>query len=402
MSSDLESRLTKALLGLPGSSDESERAARRAALAAVPRERPRRRLFPRRTLALAAALAILLAAGAAALAAIGHIEVRLGAAKHPAHRPTPTQLALPHGANGFSVFAAGRLWLATREGVQIQGLGASAVALSPRALYVAVGLESQLVAMAPNRHQAWAHPTRGSVVAAAWSPDGLKIAYVVARPQFTAPRGNELHVIEGDGDHDQLIDAGVSAVTPSWRADALAFAYVGAGGRAIVYDLGHRSRRVLVPPVGCGAVRHVAFAPAGRALALLSRSRVLLDAGRPRLACSADPGVATYSDLVWISESEFVASGRPSHSQHPYLRRWLVLHGHVLGGGAAACTPSPVVALSASPSSGRLAIAMRDRAGLQIEELRASSKWGDCPEVRTRSPLLRVSGGPRRAQLAWR
>src|SRR4029078_131041 len=82
-----------------------------------------------------------------------------------------------------------------------------------------------------------------------------------------------LHVIYGNGIHDTLIDRSVRAVRPTWRADSLAFAYVGGGGRAIVYDLGHQSREVVAvePPVPA-----VAFAPSGDALALRGTSGVSL------------------------------------------------------------------------------------------------------------------------------
>ena len=74
-----------------------------------------------------------------------------------------------------------------------------------------------------------------------------------------------LHVIYGNGIRDTTIDRSVRAVKPSWRADSLAFAYVGGGGRAVLYDVGHESRQVvgIHPPVTT-----VAFAPSGDALAL--------------------------------------------------------------------------------------------------------------------------------------
>ncbi len=78
----------------------------------------------------------------------------------------------------------------------------------------------------PDGRRAWSHPTPGPVVAAAWAPNPIVIAYVVRRGG-----ANELHVIEGDGDRDQLVDADVAPVRPSWRADTQALAYVGRDGR---------------------------------------------------------------------------------------------------------------------------------------------------------------------------
>ena len=64
-------------------------------------------------------------------------------------------------------------------GFRLQGLPVTSAALSPRALYVAAGIGDSLVAMAPNGRTAWSHPAGGTVVAIAWAPDGLRIAYVV-------------------------------------------------------------------------------------------------------------------------------------------------------------------------------------------------------------------------------
>jgi len=150
----------------------------------------------------------------------------------------------------------------------LQGLSATAVALSPHALYIAAGIHNSLVAMAPDGRKAWSHPAGGKVVAIAWRPDGLEIAYVVRSGHRLA-----LHLIYGNGKRDMLIDRSVRAIRPSWRADSLALAYVGAGGKAIVYDLGHRSRRVATvePPVS-----GVAFAPKGPALAVATPGDVWL------------------------------------------------------------------------------------------------------------------------------
>ena len=64
---------------------------------------------------------------------------------------------------------------------------------------------------------------------------------------------------------------------PSWRADNLAVAYVGGGGRAVVYDLGHKTHQV----AGTAApVTRVAFAPTGSTLAVATPNSVLLGAKR--------------------------------------------------------------------------------------------------------------------------
>jgi hypothetical protein len=131
-----------------------------------------------------------------------------------------------------------------------------------------VGIGHSLVAMAPSGRLAWAHPAGGTVVAVAWAPDAIRIAYVVhAGHRFV------LHVIWGTGTHDTVIDRSVRPVRPSWRADSLALAYVGAGGKAIVYDLGHRTHSV---PASAAPITRLAFAPVGRTLVLATPSALLV------------------------------------------------------------------------------------------------------------------------------
>jgi hypothetical protein len=353
---------------------------------------------------LVAASLVLLAIGAAALAAIG-VEVRLGPARREI-RTTNSLLELPRGAHGFAVFARGKLWLATRAGVQVQGLGVSAVSLSPRARYVAVGLGRQLVAMAPNGRHAWARSARGRVLAASWSPDGLKIAYVVQRASERSAHRNELHLIEGDGDHDRVLDVGVSLVAPSWRADSLAVAYVSTGGRTIVYDLGHLSRQLLLTRCASpGPVRALAFAPAGSKLAALTQTGVLLSTrNRRRAECRLLPDVPALTGIAWLDRQTFVTSEPVAASVRAsgQLRRWVTDgRGRLLSGGTV-CGPAGIVAIAAAPSGARVALAIRNRpATLDVREVQPGSSWGSCPPLpeSQRLLVLRRAGS---AELFWR
>jgi hypothetical protein len=172
----------------------------------------------------------------------------------------------------------GRLSVVTRSGFRLQGQLASAAALSPHALYVAAGIRNTLVAIAPDGRRPWSHVAGGTVMSIAWAPDGLRIAYVVrTRKRFPYT----LHVIWGNGTHDTVVDRSALPITPSWRADSLAFAYVGSGGRPIVYDLAHASRRVIA--VQGGNVIRLAFAPAGDALAINTLRRTVLVGKRRKL-----------------------------------------------------------------------------------------------------------------------
>ena len=255
MSSELERRLESVLAEAPEPDPGAgEEALHRALRALHPVAAPRRGLRAA-ALALAAAV-VLLVIAAGSLAAAGALHVSIGAKSKPP--PPAPELSMPKGANGVAAIVNGRLSVVTRAGRT--EVPASAAALSPRALYVAVGSGDSLVAIAPDGRRAWSHPAGGKVVAIAWAPDGFRIAYVVQ-----AGRRFVLHVIYGNGVNDTPIDRSVRAVKPSWRADSLAFAYVGGGGRAVVYDIGHESRRVIAihPPVTA-----LAFAPSGDALAL--------------------------------------------------------------------------------------------------------------------------------------
>jgi hypothetical protein len=267
MSSDLERRLEAMFADSPEpEAGAGEEALHRALRALHPVHTPRRGL---RTGVLAFAGAIvLLVIAAGSLGAAGALHVSFGtkAKKPPA---ASMQLRLPRGADGILAIVDGRLSVVTKTGFRLEGFQASAATLSPHAVYVAAGIRNSLVAMAPDGRRPWSHPAGGRVVAIAWAPDAIRIAYVVhVGHRFV------LHLIWGTGTNDTIIDTSVRPVTPSWRRDSLAFAYVGAGGKAIVYDLGHRSRKVA--PGSPQDVTQVAFASSDERLALLGRNRVLV------------------------------------------------------------------------------------------------------------------------------
>lgn len=359
--SRLEGRLAAELRRLPGASDEVEERARRAALAAlVPA--PRRRLL-RPLLAAVAAALLLLGLGAAALARIGALH--LTAAPRRAAAPAVEQLRLPPGARAAMVVVGGRLWLTSRSGTRIERLPVTTAALSPHALYVAAGIGRSLVVMAPDGRRAWAVPTRGPVASIAWAPSGLRLAYVVR-----TTRGAELRTIEGDGDHDRLLDAGVRPVQPSWRADSLALAYVGRGGRGVVYDLAHAERRVVAP---CArAVAQVAYAPSGDALALVGRTAAAVAAGGGA-RCSSVAAVAA----AWVG-SRLVLSVPARGDESAELT--------LFGGGGAVPVPGLGAWALAPAPHGLVALALA-RAGT-VSIVTAEPPAGGA--FRTGATLLRV------------
>lgn len=265
MSSELESRLEGVFAEAPEPDPGAEQKALHRALRALQPASPAHRGLRTAVLAFAA-LVVLLVIAAGSLAAAGALHVSIGAKPKP--HPKVTPLVLPRGANGVAAIVDGRLSVATNDGLGLQGRPVDAAALSPRSLYVAAGIGKSLVAMAPNGRTAWSHPAGGKVVAIAWAPDGFRIAYVVH-----AGRRFVLHVIYGNGIDDTTIDRSVRPVTPSWRADSVALAYVGGGGRAVLYDIGHGKHTV----VGTASpVTRLAFATVGGKLAVATPSSVLV------------------------------------------------------------------------------------------------------------------------------
>lgn len=236
MPNELEQRLA-ATLRRPRPTRDATARARAAALATLPPARGRSIGW---IAALAAAVLLaVVGVAAGALAASGKLHVALGRRRVVA--PAPARLTVPPHTHGIALVVGGKLWLATRRGMRIEGMPVSAAELSPRALYAVVGLGTSLVALAPGGRHAWSHQTGGRVVAAAWSPDGLEIAYVVH-----ARSGTQLRVIEGDGDHDRLIDGHVAAEKPIWRSDSLAITYF-RPHHVVVADFRQGTRRVIGP-----------------------------------------------------------------------------------------------------------------------------------------------------------
>jgi hypothetical protein len=265
MSSELERRLEGLLAEAPEPDPGAGEEALHRSLRALQPVAPSHRGLRTAVLVFAAA-AVLLAIAAGSLAAAGALHVSFGA-KHK-QRPVRSQLSLPKGASGIAALLDGRLSVVTKGGIRLQGLPATAVALSPNALYVATGIGRSLVAMAPGGRRVWSQPARGKVVAISWAPDAIRIAYVVRVGHRYA-----LHVIWGTGTHDTTIDRSVRAVRPSWRADSLALAYVGGGGKVIVYDLGHKKHSVL----GSAApITRVAFSPRGKTLLAATPGSLLM------------------------------------------------------------------------------------------------------------------------------
>jgi hypothetical protein len=240
----------------------------------------------------------------------------------------------------------------------------------------------------------------GRIVAAAWAPDALQIAYVIARPGR-----DELRVIEGDGDHDRFVDAAVAPVRPSWRSDSLALAYVGAGGKPVVYDIAHASRRVVGLGVcsALGPVRTVAFAPRGPRLAFASRNAIWVSRGVGRSRCQSTAGKYATTGIGWLADGDLVSARRPLRGGrgYPAVVRHELRRDGSFGRAVLAFTPSAPAALAVSPQSAQVVVVLATRAGFDIVTADAPPANGFAA-FRTRRVLLHVDGTSPITALSWR
>lgn len=396
MSSETESKLSELFAHLPQPDPEvSERALARA-LAALPTQARRSDRSARALAFLVAAAVALLAAAAGALAAVGALHVSFGQAKHQAKRSqtaAQAQLTVPAGAHGIAATVSGRLWLTTSNGLRLQGLPVTAAAISPHALYVAVGIGNSLVAMAPDRRRAWSYPTPGRVASIAWAPDALRIAYTV-----NVNGHLRLYAIEGNGRGNQLVDAAVRSTRPTWRADSLALAYIAAGGRPVVYDYGHNAHSVISSPAARNAT-FLAFASHGNELALATPNRVVLwrAAGRARSAAFGDASIA---GLGWIGDDLAVALNRttPPLAQTSLVRVLRVGHSGALTQIGQVAPSARIEALDTWGS--RLTVAVATRTGVRV--LSAPTVAGVTTALLRSQPLLQLPAGSRVSSIAAR
>jgi hypothetical protein len=387
MSTELERQLRVGFERLPRPTREASARARAAALDALG---PHHRRSRGGLLLVAFAIAFVVGAGAAALAATGKLHVRLGAGAPPAH-PVPTRLSVPHGSHGVAVVAGGKLWLATRSGLRIEGMPVSAAELSPRALYAVVGIGSSLVTLAPGNRRPWVHQTDGRVVSAAWSPDGLKIAYVVARPG-----ADELRLIEGDGSPDRPLVRRVRPVRPSWRADSLAVAYVDARGRAAVFDLGTGARRTFDTRRCGGAARDVAYDRRAPALAVVSAHGIAVVRrwSRPASCATLDISASPFA-AGWIQGGQVVLAANRLHGSS--LER---LSGTNLNETGAASGRKLLRGLAPAPTGTSMAVALRRSAGVVDIGLVSSPELG--ARLTLIRPLLRLRTTAGAVSISWR
>lgn len=180
--------------------------------------RPSRRV-PRRRLRWRFAvpvLACLLAVTAGAMAAVrtprGSLASWLGHAigLSAAPQERPLLAGLPGGGR-LLVDSPGGPWLVSAGGHRHYLGRYSAAAWSPHGLYVVAWRGDRLAALDPSGTTEWTLAGAGQVLAARWSPDGYRIAYVA---------GPSLWIVAGDGSARHLVRARVAPVVPAWEPGA--------------------------------------------------------------------------------------------------------------------------------------------------------------------------------------
>jgi hypothetical protein len=228
----------------------------------------------------------------------------------------PFLAALP-GDGSLLVDSAQGPWIVHPDGSK-RLLGDYAEASwSPHGLYAVVSSGHELAAVEPGGALRWTVTRPGRVGLARWNgPDGFRIAYL---------EGDALRVIAGDGSGDRQVAGGVARVAPAWRSGpAHELAYVTRSGAVVAIDA-DSGRRIFEAATGSSA-----------------------DAGHQVAATAPHSSVAS---LQWVGGGLLVT--RPDR-----LQMLLGAKGRPLW----TWTPPPgsrIVAASAAPAGGRLAVVVR-------------------------------------------
>jgi hypothetical protein len=258
----------------------------------------------------------------------------------------------------FSLPAPGRLlvtattgsWVVTQDGSNRHLGPYREASWSPFGRFVVGARSNELAALDPSGTVRWTL-ARPGVLFPRWggTPTDTRIAYFAR---------DGLHVVAGDGTGDRLVsDEAVPLAPPAWRqlpSGARTLAFVGLRGRVTVVDpdaggVMYELPRVVAPrslawsPNGTLAVASragvdvyagrrriahrtvsgtsaVAFAPDGRALAVLRANELLLYGPRLGAQRRLFAGAGRLAGLAWSPDGRWLLVGWPSANQWLFIR----------------------------------------------------------------------------------
>ena len=393
MSSELERRLERALGEAPGPDPGVTDRALRAALGALPSPGDARRARRRRLVLLLAACLAAFVSGGVTLAATGaHLPVvnpepapqKATSGRHAAAADLPAGTSIWAVADGRVVVVTKEAHLRTLHDPRVAAFSAS-----PGSLYAVEGRGPTLRALEiRGQRVAWARRDLGGrPVAAVWSPFPIRIAYLLR-----TERGYTVGDLWGNGTHPFTVDVAAARVTPTWRWDSKALAYVTASGAVVVHDVIGGVNRPL--PQACGIRRPVAvaFAPAGTLIAVADR------AGRVALVDSTgarDPrclnGPAGRPHVAWLGASGLVVAAGSSLTRYAF--------SGAETGSRTVTAALPIAGLDVSPDHRRIALLLRSRTGTTLTVTTPPRLASGRSTLAPGATLIHLSGLD---QLQWR
>jgi hypothetical protein len=395
MSSELERRLERALAEAPGPDPGVTDRALRSALEALPSPADVRRVRRRRlTLLLAACIAAFVSGGVTLAATGAHLPVvnPEPATTHGTHGPSTTVPAgsLPPGASIWAL-ADGRATAVSAQAPRGRRHGSrlTAFAASPGSLYLVEGRGLRLRAVeARTGRVAWARTDLGGrPIAAAWSPFPIRIAYVVR-----TPTGFTVGDLWGTGTHRFTVDRDAARVTPAWRWDSKALAYVSASGAVVVHDVIGGANRPLAPACGVRQPAVVAFAPIGALLAVADRAgriAIVDTSGASEPRCLTGP--AGRPSVAWLGRDQLLAAAGTSLTRYGLAEPEATAH--------TVSTRRPVVSLDVAPGGRHIVLALRGRASTIVAATTPPGLHSAEPTLAHGLVLLHLHG---RVQVQWR
>jgi hypothetical protein len=394
MSNELERRLERALGTAPGPDPGVTDRALRSALEALPAPGEARRIRRRRIALLLAACMAAFVSGGVTLAATGaHLPVvNPEPAKKTTMRYGPRFPAdgLPAGTSIWAV-AGGRVVVVTRQTPirRLHGERVAAFSASPGSLYAVEGRGGTLRALEIHGQRVvWARRNLGGrPVAAVWSPFPIRIAYLLRTTS-----GYTVGDLWGNGTHPFTVDTAAAPVTPTWRWDSKALAYVSTSGAVVVHDVIGGANRPL--PRACGIQRPaaIAFAPAGGALAVADRDgRVALVETSGGQAARCLTGAAGRPHLAWLGRSDLLVAAGSS------LSRYAVSGAETQA--RTVTTALPIAGLDVAPDHGRIAVLLRSRTGTTLAVTAPPSLHGGTSTLAVGATLIHLRG---LTQVQWR